>query len=274
MGMGEEDPGAEDGAGGASEASADGPGVKTVWMVSGNKGGVGKSLLCLALASALQARGEKFSVLDGDGRTGDVHASFVRKHPSRLADFRELRPESHTCPLDAVYEAMVHQLLLTSQHLIINTPDGADSMLMKWFDLTLKHTESYNYEFKFLYMMSDRPDGLELLPDLAQRFLSLYPIINLHFGRPDRFAVFNIDHAPMFHEVLEFPVLRGEEVRLLFDARTFPAEVAVKRRGAAYRWSGLTRARIRRWQEQIQTIFAPVIEARDQSNINLEISTG
>lgn len=252
----------------------DRPVAKTVWMVSGNKGGVGKSLLCLALASALQAREEKFSILDGDGRTGDVHASFVRKYPSRWADFRELRPESHTCQLDGVYEALIHQLLLTSQHLIINTPDGADSMLMKWFDLTLKHTESYNYEFKFLYMMSDRPDGLELLPDLAQRFLSLYPIMNLHFGRPERFAVFNLDHAHMFHQILEFPVLRGNEVRMLFDGGTYPAEVAVQKRRGAFRWPALTRARIAKWQEQIQELFAPVIEARDQSNINLEISPG
>lgn len=239
-------------------------------MVSGNKGGVGKSLLSLALASALQNRSEHFSILDGDGRTGDVYASFVRKTPARWADFRALRPESHNCPQDEVYEGMVHQLLMTSQHLIINTPDGADALIMKWFDSTLQYTESYNYEFKVVYLMSDRPDGLELLPDLAQRFMSLYPVMNLYFGKPERFDAFNLDHSKMFHEVLQLPVLRNDEVRLLFDATTYPAEAVSEKRRGAYRWPIETRSRIFRWQRQVERIFAPMLAAKDQSNIILD----
>ena len=247
---------------------------KTVWMVSGNKGGVGKSLFCMALASSLMGRHETFSVLDGDGRTGDVFASFARKVPARQADFRMLRPDSPNCVQDEVYEALIHQLLQTSRHLVINTPDGADTLLMKWFDMTLQHTESYNYQFKFIYLMSDRPDGLELLPDLAQRFLSLYPVRNLHFGPVDRFSIFNMDHADKFHDVLDFPNLRGDEVRLLFDALTFPAEVAKDRRtkgnGKVFRWPVLDRARIKQWQDAVDRMLAPVIAAHDQSNINLD----
>ena len=243
---------------------------KTIWMISGNKGGVAKSLLSLSLASSLQMRGESYSVLDGDGRTGDVYAAFARKVPARWADFRSLRPESHTCPQDEVYESMVHQLLMTSQHLVINTPDGADALLMKWFDLTLKHTESYNYEFKMLYAMSDRPDGLDMLPDLAQRFMSLYPIRNLHFGSVERFAAFNIDHAPMIHVVMDLPALRADEVRLLFDGKTYPAEVLVERRRGAYRWPVLARSRIATWQERVDQMLAPALDARDQSNIVLD----
>ena len=239
-------------------------------MVTGNKGGVGKSLFCLALASALEEREELFAVLDGDGRTGDVHASFLHKHPSRWADFRELRPESHLCPQDAVYEERVHALLSASQHLIINTPDGADSLLMKWFDQTLQHTESNNLQFRMMYLMSDRPDGLEILPNMATRFLGLYPIRNLHFGHSDRFAVYAMDHERMFHSTLEFPVLRGDEVRLLFDARTYPYEaVRAKTKAGQYRWPVLSRARIRNWQRKCSEMLAPVFAAKDQSNIDL-----
>lgn len=247
--------------------------TKTVWMVSGNKGGVGKSLFCLALASALERRGELFAVLDGDGRTGDVHASMLRRHPSRWADFRGLRPESHNCPLDAEYEGMVRQLLSTSQHLIVNTPDGADSLLMKWFDMTLRHTESNNCQFKFMYLMSDRPDGLALLPDMATRFSGLYPIRNLHFGSVDRFAVFAMEHERMFHQVLDFPVLRGDEVRLLFDGHTFPTEVVRQKNTAGkFRWSALSRSRIHSWQAEVEATLQGVLASQDQSNINL--STG
>lgn len=241
---------------------------KTVWMISGNKGGVGKSLFCLALASALDARGDWYSVLDGDGRTGDVHAAFNRKCPSRWGDFRQLRPESHTCSYDAVYEGLLHQLLLASPNLIVNTPDGADTVLLKWFDSTLKHTESNNYLFKFIYLMSDRPDGLETLPQLAERFQFLYPIRNLHFGPPAVFSAFN-EYIEGFHSVLNFEPLRGEEVRMLFDLKTHPSEAMKLKNqdGTAHVIPTMARARLMRWQMKANEVLQDLIDNKEMPNL-------
>lgn len=226
---------------------------KTIWMVSGNKGGVGKSLACLALASALDFRGQAYAVMDGDGRTGDVYAAFTRKVPAKWGDFRDLRPDSHLCIRDAEYEKSLHQLLRSSNDLIVNTPDGADSLLMKWFDVTLKHTESNNYQFKFIYMMSDRPDGLDLIPELVDRFQFFYPVRNLHFGKPADFSKFNKDFSGKFHGVVDFPILRSEEVRVIFDSKTYPSEVLsiLRAKTKSYKYSSLTRSRILAWQKKI-----------------------
>jgi hypothetical protein len=242
---------------------------KTIWMVSGNKGGVGKSLFCLALASALGTLGEKFSVLDGDGRTGDVYAAFARKCPARQGDFRELRPESHNCSYDGLYEGMLHALLRTSTDLIINTPDGADSVLLKWFDVTLKHTESNNYQFKFIYLMSDRADGLDTLGELAQRFQFLYPVRNLHFGPSSLFDVFNRDYAPSFKSVLDFPVLRGDEARMLFAVKTYPSEAISLQDGSSstYTVPTLMRARLSAWQNKFNEVVYDMIDNKDTSNL-------
>lgn len=241
-------------------------GQKIVWMVSGNKGGVGKSLLCLALASALEMRGEQYAVMDGDGRTGDVYDTFLRKCPARWADFRELRPESHNCRQDEVYETMIHQMMQTSPHLIINTPDGADSILMKWFDMTLKHTESCGYQFKLMYLMSDRPDGLDMLPGLAERFAYLFPIRNLYFGGIDLFVAFNNSYARRFREVVDFPALRGEEVRLLFDLKTFPAEAINLKRGAGA-LPTIIRARYLAWQIQVNEVLSNILDGDEIANV-------
>lgn len=242
---------------------------KTVWMVSGNKGGVGKSLFCLALASALDILGEKYAVLDGDGRTGDVYAAFARKCPARHGDFRELRPESHMCTFDKTYEDMLHQLLRSSPHLIINTPDGADSILLKWFDVTLQHTESNNCQFKFVYLMSDRPDGLEILRDLGAKFHYLYPVRNLHFGDESLFAVFNQDYADTFTSVLNFPVLRGEEVRMLFNDKTSPMEAMsrVNPKTKAFALPSLTRARLLAWQGKVNDEIWEMIDNKEVSTL-------
>lgn len=246
---------------------------KTVWMISGNKGGVGKSLFSLALASAFEMRGERFAVFDGDGRTGDVYAAFKRKTPARQGDFRDLRPESHLCRLDGQYEAQLHQLLSGSPNVIVNTPDGADTVLMKWFDVTLSHTEQANVDFRMVYLLSDRPDGLEILPDLAQRFSFLYPVRNLHFGPPKLFSAFNQAYMPGFKVVLDMPALRGDEVRLLFDKSMYPAEVLrLKKSGTAdggerFAVHTLQRARILAWQRAINEIAWDMADNKEVPNL-------
>lgn len=244
-------------------------GHKTVWMVSGNKGGVGKSLFCKALASALDLRGDGYAVLDGDGRTGDVFSTFHRKCPARLADFRALRPESHQCSRDAEYEGMLHQLLLGSDHLIVNTPDGADSILMKWFEVTLKHTESNNCQFKFVYLLSDRPDGLEILNDLRKHFHFLYPIRNLYFGRSGVFSAFNQTYSERFNTVLEFPVLRSNEVRMLFDLNLHPVQ-AIQLKGLGsdnFALPSLTRSRLFSWQNKVCEEIDDMIDNKTEPNL-------
>lgn len=240
---------------------------KTVWMVSGNKGGVGKSLFCLALASALEAREEHFAILDGDGRTSDVYATFLRKCPALSADFRELRPESNNCSRDAEYEGFFYQLLSASPNLIINTPDGADALLMKWFDKTLSFAETLNYQFKFMYLMSERPDGLEILPELASKFAFFYPIRNLHFGEPGLFTFFNRNYARIFHEILDFPVLRSEELRMLFDVKTYPNEALnLKDDYGNYTIPTLSRSRIQTWQVTVTDALDNIIDNKIEPN--------
>ncbi|ART61490.1 hypothetical protein CBP36_21220 (plasmid) [Acidovorax carolinensis] len=242
---------------------------KTVWMVSGNKGGVGKSLFCLALASAFEASGLQYAVFDGDGRTGDVFGIFNRKCPARQGDFRSLRPESHLCSLDREYETLLKSLLAGSPHLIVNTPDGADAVLKKWFDVTLAHTEASNINFRFIYLMSDRPDGLDMLPQLAQSFQFLYPVRNLHFGNERLFSVFNQRFMDGFKIVLDFPALRGEEVRMLFDLQTYPAEILkLKSKGKkAYAIPAVARARIHAWQNKVNELVWGMVDNTDMPNL-------
>lgn len=242
---------------------------KTIWMVSGNKGGVGKSLLCKALASALEMRQLPYGVFDGDGRTGDVYSAFVRKVPARWGDFRQLRPDSHNCVNDAAYENILHQLLLGSPHLIVNTPDGADTVLMKWFDVTLRHTESNNYQFVLVYVMSDRPDGLEILPALSERFSFLYPVRNLYFGGTETFAVFNREYQSGFSIGFDLPVLRSQEVRMLFDGQTYPAEAlfSKNKETGTFKVNSLSRSRILAWQQEVCEFVDDIIDNSELPNV-------
>ena len=228
--------------------------VKNIYMVSGNKGGVGKSLFCLFLASALHNAGRNYAVFDGDGRTGDVFTAFNRRVPAYWGDFRYLRPDSLSCDLVVDYGDAIIKILKNNDDLIVNTPDGADSTLIKWFDTTLKYTEENNCRFKMAYLLSDRPDGLEVLDELILRFSFLHPVRNLHFGTENLFAAFNQKYAGKFNSIIDFPKLRGEEVRMLFDLKTSPFEaMAIKRMPEnSFTIPALSRSRIFNWQRNIE----------------------
>lgn len=245
--------------------------MKTIWMISGDRGGIGKSLFCLALASLFEWRSETFAIFDGDGRTGDVHECFDRKVPSRHGDFRNLRPESHLCSYDESYQKSLYQLLKHSDNLIVNTPDGADLLLMKWFDVTLQHTESHDVIFKFIYIMSERGQGIEILPQLEQRFSFLYPVKNLHFGPPNLFVAFDRDYHNDFNEVCHFPELRGEEVRTMFALKASPAEMLVltDKATGTFTVPSLARSRIVEWLNDFDSKFGHVIDNKTDSNIRV-----
>lgn len=229
---------------------------KAIWLVAGNKGGVGKSLMSMLLASSLELRQESFAVIDGDGRTNDIYKTFLRKAPAVSLDFRKLQPTSPLDPLDADYESHVTQLINSSDNLIINTPDGADDILMKWFDVTLVHCKPANAVFKLIYMMSDRVEGTPIIDTMMDKFPLMYPVKNLYFGKESDFYHYDIEYARNFRQTLVLPKLRQDEVRFLFKNKIYPTEaIRLKLDNGKFMVPALSRRRIMDW---ILDFFMPV----------------
>jgi hypothetical protein len=243
-------------------------------MISGNKGNVGKSLFCLALASVLELRGETYAILDGDGRTKDVFSIFLRKCPAKWVEFRDLDPESSTGMEAGDYQELVQTMLESNDHVIINTPDGVDNILSKWFHQTLRHTEINNCLFKLMFLISERPDGLDMMPDMMREFSFFYPVRNLHFGVPDKFTAFNLEYFERFDTVVDFPKLRDDEARMLFDYHVYPAEaLQLKNKSGNFALPALERARILHWMTLVSEAISDVIDNVDVPNfktVNVE----
>lgn len=230
--------------------------MKTIWLVCGNRGGVGKTLLALALVSCLMdVSRRQVAVLDGDGRSPDVFAAASRKVPARAADFRRLRPGDYDDLNDRTYELMVNSLLRISTDLVINTPDGTDDVLMKWFDTTLRFAEQSGATFKLLYIMNNRGSGLDMVPSMAKRFEFMFPIRNLHFARPEGFTDFNTQYADKFGQVFDFPELRSNEVAQLLDKQYLPAEFVETRGGGI-----LSRQRVKDWLAVASGVFLEIMD--------------
>lgn len=249
--------------------------MPTVWVVSGNKGGVGKSLVALGLTQTLinECGKDEVSVIDGDARTPDVQRLCVRRMPTRVLDFRMLRPDSPHSMSEDDYWDVISGYLRVSDHVVINTPDGADDQLMGWFDSTLRCTEEMSTQsdvnFKFVFVLSPVEDGLQYLPKLAGRFQKLYPVRNLYFGGTERFRAFNEQYAGLFGSVLDFPVLHGGEVDRVKWHRVMPQEYA------DMRWSRanpdvvvprvLSRQRVQDWLCKVTDTFYDSIYSNESN---------
>lgn len=230
--------------------------MKTVWLICGNKGGVGKSLLALALVSCLIRMMRQVAVLDGDGRSPDVYAACLRKIPARAIDFRRLRPDHYDDLDQAQYEQIVQDLLLSGSDLIINTPDGADDILLRWFETTLNYTErTTDCIFRVIYLMNHRDDGLDMIDKMGARFAFMFPVRNLHFAQPSAFTSFNALYADKFAEVFEFPELRSAEVTQLLRGKYLPAEFVDVGAGSL-----LARQRVVDWLASMDGMFYEIME--------------
>lgn len=227
---------------------------KIVWIVCGNRGSVGKTLAALALISALMESKRRVSVLDGDGRSPDVYAAALRKIPARCVDFRRLRPDLYSDMSIFDYESIVHDLLSISTDVVINTPDGSDDVLMEWFDATLRFTESSQCEFRLLFLMNQRENGLDILPAMAARFAMLFPIRNLHFARDDEFHGFDAKYRSLFQSTFTFPALRSQEVTALLSETFLPLEFVQAKCGTL-----LSRQRVKDWLAEANCTFGEIL---------------
>lgn len=228
---------------------------KTVWVVCGNRGGVGKTLAALGLVSALMKVKRRVAVLDGDGRSPDVAQAASRKMPVKIADFRRLRPDRYDDMTVFDYEQMVINLLKVSSDVVINTPDGCDELLMQWFDATLQFTQRDGVEFRVLYVMNHRPNGLDILPEMIRRFPLLFPLRNLHFARADDFEAFNACYENRFRDVFEFPKLRAQEVGKLLDGLYLPLEYIETQASHI-----LSRQRMANWLAEVILIMSDIMQ--------------
>lgn len=173
---------------------------RVVWLVAGNKGGVGKSAVAKALAGWLRARPVPVIVIDGDGRTPDVARAFEDSlHVSQMRLDEDGGWREYADFIGA------HRLV---GHLVTNLPDGISERAIGFLDRFRIVAEAHGFTVKVLFVMNTLPDGLHLLSELGFVMQSLYPIKNLHFGAAGSFSHFDAAYGDTYaDQTILFPAL-------------------------------------------------------------------
>lgn len=174
---------------------------KVVWLVGGNKGGAGKSVVAKVLVEWLREQAVPITIVDGDKRTPDVAAVFNGTLPTMQFDLHE----------DAGWAYYSDYLCQNSLegHIVTNLPDGINDRAIRFFERFAMLAQGYGYQVKVLFVMNTLPDGLNLFARLVQSFPDIIPVKNLHFGREAEFAHFDCAYGPSHgNRALLLPAMR------------------------------------------------------------------
>lgn len=188
---------------------------RVVWLLAGNKGGVGKSVVAKSLTDWLRTEEVPVMVVEGDTRTPDVRAAFGGLLPTKKFDLTDT-------PGWVEYSDFLCQTDFNG-HIVTNLPDAISERLIFCFSSLQVLAENYDIHIKLLFVINTLPDGLHLLDKLRGVFTDIYIVKNLYFGAPHEFLAFdaNQSHQQQFEDqTILFPrmnpkimmLVRGEQM--------------------------------------------------------------
>lgn len=175
---------------------------KVAWLVAGNKGGVGKSVVAKSMADWLRFHTVAMTIVDGDKRTPDLYAAF---HGTTRGHQFDLNEETGWAELS---DFLCDDKL--QGHIVINLPDGISDRAIQNFHRLERLAASYGFAVKVLFVLNTLPDGLNLLMSLAESFASVIPVKNLFFGSASEFRHFDECFAGQFDDkTILFPSMHA-----------------------------------------------------------------
>lgn len=150
-----------------------------MFLISGEKGGVGKSTACIHLIEALRAAGMPPVIYDGDPVNPDVLA---RYHDALAFDIAS--PQAWGEVLEAAGAGPI----------VVNLPARGGEVLESYADAFKEAANALGVEVTYLHVMNRQKDSLMLLASAVERLggvASVYAVRNLYFGEQSKFTLFN-----------------------------------------------------------------------------------
>lgn len=168
-----------------------------VWLVTGNKGAVGKSVAAKSLIEWLHSREEPVTVVEGDRRTPDVAAVYETSRSTGETG-SEIACRSFDLQIEEGWPQFSDYLctadedgVLISGHVVTNLPDSITERAMLYFERFVHLVQAYGFKVRVLFVMNTLPDGLHFFGKLIRVFPDVIPVKNLHFGKARDFKHFD-----------------------------------------------------------------------------------
>lgn len=182
----------------------------------GDKGGVGKSIVCGAFADWALAKGIPVAVVDGDARNPDVSRIFTDVVPVCLANLR-----SHDGWMDMVDFIMENPEALV----LVSMPAGSGNVVTDEATRFMDMAREAGRKLSLLWVINRTLDSINLLNSATAAFgnglATKYVLKNTFFGEPVKFRRWddsetNKRFVASGGKVLNFPELHERTMDKLF----------------------------------------------------------
>ena len=156
--------------------------MNKIIVIGGGKGGVGKSMVAMAMTDALLTDGKNLVVVESDDSNPDVYKAV---NGTVHCEVCNLDDQTGYISLGGLIEKNEHSCL------VVNTAARATNGLVEHSGLLSDVVRELGRELVMLWPVNRQRDSLELLKtflDKAKGYTETYAVINTYFGMAEKFS--------------------------------------------------------------------------------------
>lgn len=159
---------------------------KPIYLVGGSKGGVGKSMVTMALIDYLQGNGESVVLIETDTSNPDVWKTYGESIKGELVNLEEADgwiKLINICGDDANKESTI----------VINTRAANNQGVQKYGETLNSTLEELGRTLIALWVINRQRDSLELLKDFREALPNalVHVVRNGYFGEESKYQLYN-----------------------------------------------------------------------------------
>jgi CobQ/CobB/MinD/ParA nucleotide binding domain len=224
--------------------------TRPIYIVGGSKGGVGKSLVTMALVNHLSETGEEVFVIDADTSNPDVWKCYAGEIAAELVNLDEADGWIRFVNIcDENQDSVV----------VVNTAARNNTGVAAYGKTLSQSLDELQRQLVTLWVINRQRDSLELLQDYIDAIpnSTVHVFKNGYFGADAKFELYNGSDVKKSVED------QGGKSLLFPDmADRVSDDIYSNRLSIAKAWQSMpigNRAELRRWLEEVGKAFQPVV---------------
>ncbi len=226
---------------------------EAIFLIGGGKGGVGKSMMSMALLDYLRATGEKVLLVETDTSAPDVWKTYRNDVESQCVDLEQR---------DGWLELLDGIGRHPDTRMVINSKAANQTGLRKFGGMLMEALKVQDRKLVVLWVIDRKRDGLELLASFVETLgkderVQVHVVRNLYWGEEAKFDMYN--GSDLRKEVEQ----RGGRTLNFPDVADRVAEAINKDRmpihKAVTELSFGSRIELLRWQGEYKMMLAEVV---------------
>lgn len=183
--------------------------MKKVYIVSGGKGGVGKSTVSNALIHFLIDKNDEFLIVDADTSNPDV-AKAYNKDSEGIKEIMTINLDSADGWIELINVCDTNR----DTTIVVNTPARTRDAVNSYNEILKNSIDELGRTFVTIWVINRQRDSVELLKEYAQTMqhekMLIHVFRNLYFGDSSKFELYNKSQTREFIEKrggksLDFP---------------------------------------------------------------------